>query len=69
MMNTMIDMSFFTEQMIVSIIKREMPYEIFWFRYVLHHEDNATFSSYYEKIMVKNDFTQIVNQIMNQYIY
>lgn len=69
MMNTMIDMSFFTEQMVVSIIKREMPYDNIWFRYVLHHEEKSSFSSYYEKIMIKNDFTTIVNQIMNQYIY
>ena len=64
-----IHMSFFTEDMVFSIIKREMLYDNIWFRYVLFHEEKSPFNSYYEKIMVKNDFNDIVTGIMNQYIY
>lgn len=68
-MNTTIDMSFFTDKMIISIIKREMSYDNMWYRYLLHHQENKRFADYYEKIEVKNEFTQIINNIMSEYFY
>lgn len=68
-MNTTIDMSFFTDKMVISIIKREMSYDNMLYRYLLHHQEKKKFTDYYEKIKVENEFTQIINQIMNEYFY
>lgn len=67
-MTSFIHMSFFTDSMVIAIIKREMHYDNIWLRYTLYHEEKTPYLDYGEKLMVKNEFNHLLDRILNQYI-